>query len=105
MTGTSSTPAVVLRNVGAVQQRIAEAAARAGRQADDIRLIAVTKYVGLPEVEALVAAGCRDLGESRPQELWEKAAELTALTPAPSQREAERESITWHLVGHLQRNK
>jgi hypothetical protein len=41
----------------------------------------------------LVAAGCRDLGESRSQELWSKAAELADL------------SINWHLIGHLQRNK
>ena len=41
----------------------------------------------------LVEAGCNDLGESRPQQLWEKAAALADLP------------IRWHLVGHLQRNK
>ena len=41
----------------------------------------------------MLSAGCRNLGESRPQQLWEKAAE-PALADA-----------TWHLVGHLQRNK
>jgi pyridoxal phosphate enzyme (YggS family) len=44
---------------------------------------------------ALVAAGCRDLAESRPQELWAKAAALGDLAVPPR----------WHLVGHLQRNK
>ena len=42
---------------------------------------------------ALAEAGCPDLGESRPQSLWEKA---EALAEAP---------IRWHLIGHLQRNK
>ena len=36
----------------------------------------VTKYVGIEEAQALVAAGCADLGESRPQELWRKAEAL-----------------------------
>jgi len=55
-------------------------------------VVAVTKYVGVPEVVALVEAGCLDLGESRPQSLWEKA----PLLP---------ETVRWHLIGHLQRNK
>ena len=79
-------------NLKRVRERIATAAKRADRSADDVTLVAVTKYVGLPEVRALVAAGCYELGESRPQALWEKAAE--PLGP-----------VHWHLVGHLQRNK
>jgi pyridoxal phosphate enzyme (YggS family) len=94
---------VIAGNLAGVREQIAGAAARASRRADDIRLIGVTKYVGLPAVQALIAAGCRDLGESRPQELWQKAAELVALTPARSQKE--REIAAWHLIGHLQRNK
>jgi pyridoxal phosphate enzyme (YggS family) len=58
-----------------------------------VKLVAVTKYVHASVVRALVAAGCRELGESRPQELWAKSAELDDL------------SINWHLIGHLQRNK
>jgi pyridoxal phosphate enzyme (YggS family) len=41
----------------------------------------------------MVRAGCQDLGESRPQELWAKAEELQSL------------AVRWHLIGHLQRNK
>ncbi len=55
--------------------------------------MAVSKYVGPLETAALLAAGCSILGESRPQQLWDKAA-LPALDTAQ-----------WHLVGHLQRNK
>ena len=62
---------------------------RAGRQAEEVRLVAVTKYVGLAEIQALVAAGCTDLGESRPQQLWDRAAELCDL------------SIRWHMIGHM----
>ncbi len=76
-----------------VRQRIADAAQRSGRTAADIRLVAVTKYASAEAARALVQAGCRDLGESRPQELWHKAAQLADLP------------VRWHLVGHLQRNK
>ena len=80
-------------NLQQVQARIAAAAARSGRQASAIRLVGVTKYVGAEETRALVAAGCLDLGESRPQELWRKAAELSG------------QRVRWHMIGHLQRNK
>ena len=80
-------------NVARVRYRIAEAAIAAGRSAEEIALVAVTKYAGISETAALRDAGCEILGESRPQALWEKAA-------AP-----ELEGAVWHLVGHLQRNK
>jgi len=80
-------------NVARVRQAIAEAAARSGRRADDVTLIAVSKYVGTAEIDALLAAGCRDLGENRPQDLWRKAEQLRDRT------------IRWHMIGHLQRNK
>jgi pyridoxal phosphate enzyme (YggS family) len=108
----------IAENLAEVRARVAAAAARGGRRAEDVRIVAVTKYVRPPEVEALLAAGCRDLGESRPQELWSKAEAVSkmALTPTLSRGErepaptptlsrAEREKVFWHLVGHLQRNK
>jgi pyridoxal phosphate enzyme (YggS family) len=82
-------------NLHRVQERIARAAERAGRSASEITLVGVTKYVGAHEASELAAAGCVDLGESRPQELWKKAEAL----------HNEPQRIRWHLVGHLQRNK
>ncbi len=83
----------IAENVQQVRERIAAAAARSGRMGEEIRLVAVTKYVGAAEARALVEAGCRDLGESRPQELWRKAEELAG------------QQVRWHMIGHLQRNK
>ena len=80
-------------NLARVRGRIAEAAARSGRAADAVVLVAVTKYVGAEEARAVVECGCRTLGESRPQQLWEKA---EALADA---------DVRWHMIGHLQRNK
>lgn len=89
----SHTAQRIADNVSRVRDSIARAAQRSGRRPEDVRLIAVSKYVGLEEAEALLAAGCCDLGESRPQELWRKA-ELLADHP-----------VRWHMIGHLQRNK
>jgi PLP dependent protein len=83
----------IRENLAEIQGRIAAAAVRSGRPADGVTLVAVTKFVGEPEIRALVAAGCTILGENRPQQLWEKAPRLAGLP------------IRWHLIGHLQRNK
>jgi pyridoxal phosphate enzyme (YggS family) len=93
-------------NLHRVQERIARAAESAGRRADEIILVGVTKYVDTQQAAELVAAGCYDLGESRPQELWKKAESLTAQRAAgfiPAVPTAP--PIHWHLIGHLQRNK
>mgnify|MGYP001139570511 CR=1 FL=1 len=83
----------IAENVAGVRQAIADAAARSGRRAEEVTLIAVSKYVGVAEIDALLAAGCRDLGENRPQDLWRKAEQLGD------------RPIRWHMIGHLQRNK
>jgi len=76
-----------------VRDRIAAAARRAGRDPDDVRLVAVSKTFGIEHVLAAHAAGQRDFGENRVQEALQKTG-ATAGT-----------SIRWHLVGHLQSNK
>lgn len=87
----------IAENLRHVKERIARAAERSGRHADEIKLVAVTKYVDPAEAFALHEAGCEDLGESRPQELWRKAEAFSAISPRPM--------VRWHLIGHLQRNK
>lgn len=84
--------------VAAVRQRMAAALERSGRPSDAVRLVAVSKYASTDDgvIEALLAAGCTDLGESRPQHLVEKAEHFSG----PSFPE-----IRWHLIGSLQRNK
>lgn len=88
-----SIAAQIAENLTRVRRRIAEAARRCGRAEGDVTLVAVTKYVDADVARALLTAGCHDLGESRPQELWSKAEALADT------------SVQWHLVGHLQRNK
>lgn len=75
-----------------VRERVAAAAERAGRSAEDITLVAVSKTVPSHVIAEALDAGATDLGENRAQELKEKAA---VLGPRPR----------WHFIGHLQTNK
>src|SRR5690606_29540528 len=77
--------------------RIAQACARAGRAPDEVTLVAVTKTFPAEVVRAAVAAGLRDFGENRVQELVEKAEAVPG--------EAAGGDVRWHLIGHPQRNK
>lgn len=86
---------IVSDNLARVNDRLRAAAERAGRDAEAIRLVGVTKYVDATHAAELVEAGCIDLGESRPQQLWQKAAD-PAFANLP---------VRWHMIGHLQRNK
>ena len=76
----------------AVERRIAEAAARAGRSAEEVRLIAVTKTVPVERIREAIAAGLTRFGENRVQEALPKIDAIGA-------------DVEWHLIGHLQRNK
>ncbi|PAP78073.1 YggS family pyridoxal phosphate-dependent enzyme [Rubrivirga marina] len=80
-----------------VRRRIAEAADRAGRDAEAVTLVAVTKTHPLETVRAAIAAGLRDLGENRVQELVDKSDAIPG--------EADGGDVRWHLIGSLQRNK
>ncbi|MCC7086149.1 MAG: YggS family pyridoxal phosphate-dependent enzyme [Pirellulales bacterium] len=80
-------------NLAHVKRRIASAALRSGRPPGAVKLVAVTKSAPVNVVHDLIALGIYDLGESRPQVLWNKAAALAD------------QAVCWHLIGHLQRNK
>ncbi len=75
-----------------VRARVARAALRAGRDPEDIRLVAVSKTAGPAEIRRAYAQGLRHFGENRLQDAMEKI----PLCPP---------DITWHFIGHLQANK
>ena len=93
--------------VARVRERIAAAAARAGRPADGVTLVAVTKTRPIETVRAAVAAGLTDFGENRVAELVEKSDALPgeAMTARTGAADAGEGAVRWHLVGSLQRNK
>jgi pyridoxal phosphate enzyme (YggS family) len=81
--------------LSAVRARIAAACDAAGRSADEVTLIAVTKTYPASDVRLLAGLGVRDIGENRDQEAAPKAAACAAFGL----------NITWHFVGQLQTNK
>jgi pyridoxal phosphate enzyme (YggS family) len=87
----------VKEHLQAVQARIAKAAEACGRDARDVKLIAVSKTKSWAAIREAYAAGQRAFGESYAQELVEKASQFAALADAPE--------IEWHFIGHLQSNK
>jgi PLP dependent protein len=87
---------VIAQRVDAVRERIARAAHRAGRQREEITLVAVSKTHPPERVREAFAAGLRDFGENKVQEAEPKVAALGDLHA---------QGLRWHLVGHLQANK
>jgi pyridoxal phosphate enzyme (YggS family) len=79
-------------NLNAIRERIATAAARSGRDADDVTLVAVTKTVAAGTIAILPQTGVLDVGENRLQVATPK---IDVLGP----------EFRWHFIGPLQRNK
>jgi pyridoxal phosphate enzyme (YggS family) len=80
-------------NLALIRERIACASKRAGRRAEDITLVAVSKTFPAEAIRAAYEIGLRDFGENRVQEWETKQTHLAGL------------SAIWHLIGHLQSNK
>lgn len=80
-----------------ILQRMAEAAARAGRNPAEVELLAVSKTVDVPQVDLAWKAGYRAFGENRPQELVRKLAGIAAYPEMAGAR--------FDMIGHLQTNK
>ena len=84
----------IAENISHVRERIAAAARRAGRNADEITLMGVSKTFPAEAIREAYAAGVRVFGENRVQEFAGKVEALRDLSDA-----------RWHLIGHLQTNK
>ena len=82
-------------NIKEVRERIAHAAARTGRNPGEVTIIAVTKYVDESAIQTASEAGIEHFGENRVQEAERKIIRLSDQGLRP----------TWHMIGHLQRNK
>ena len=85
-------PETMEERIARVQARMATACARAGRAADSVRLVAVSKTHPPERVEEAARCGLRLFGENKVQEAAAKIPQCSS-------------SLEWHLVGHLQSNK
>jgi pyridoxal phosphate enzyme (YggS family) len=80
-------------NYHQILQRIADAASRSGRNAREIKLVAVSKTHPVSTIREAIDAGCSVFGENKVQEAESKISEIG------------RHAAEWHLIGHLQSNK
>lgn len=87
-------PSLLAERHAAVEQRILNACARAGRRREEITLLAVTKIFPVQAILDAYALGLREFGENYVQEFEAKAPEMRGLAGA-----------RFHLIGHLQSNK
>jgi pyridoxal phosphate enzyme (YggS family) len=84
--------AIVSERMVQVERRVSEACQRAGRVRSEVTIVCVTKSIPAHATRRLPGLGLLHLGENRPQELRKKASAVT-------------DEVTWHMIGHLQRNK
>lgn len=84
----------IQENIQTVYTRIAAACDRAGRSAEEVTLVAVTKTVDVAKIQEALDAGVTQLGENRVQDATPKIDTLY-----------DRTDLTWHMIGHLQTNK
>lgn len=83
----------ICQNIDTISDRIAQACSRAGRDADEIQLIAVSKMKPLQDIKTAFGCGQLHFGENRAKELQEKMEAY------------DEDQIQWHMVGNLQTNK
>ncbi|MBE5875265.1 MAG: YggS family pyridoxal phosphate-dependent enzyme [Lachnospiraceae bacterium] len=79
-------------NIRYVESQIKESCSKVGRNSDEVTLISVSKTKPVEMLQEAYAAGSRDFGENKVQELVDKYEVLP-------------KDIRWHMIGHLQRNK
>lgn len=80
------------KNLSVIKNNINEACLKCGRNPDDVKILAVTKTIDAQTINRVISLGIKDIGENRVQELLSKYDDVD-------------KTATWHLIGHLQKNK
>jgi PLP dependent protein len=102
---------LLAERLDAVREKVAGACARAKRETSEVTLIAVTKTCGPETIREVVQLGVHDLGESRVQQLVQRASQVAEFLHRrgkhgdEAQQAAGPTQLRWHMIGHLQRNK
>lgn len=88
-----------------LNDKIASACQRAGRDPGSVKLIIVTKTAPIESVKEVIRLGFTDLGENRVQQLKKVSSEINAFLEQAHGRSQLPQKVNWHMIGHLQRNK
>lgn len=83
---------MIRENIESVEKVIGESCRKAGRNREEVLLVAVSKTKPLSMLQEAYEAGIRDFGENKVQELMDKIPSMPG-------------DVRWHMIGHLQRNK
>lgn len=83
---------MISENLTIIKEKIHGACLRSGRDAEEVKIVAVSKTVDVPAIEEAIDAGITIVGENRVQEAWKKFQKIER-------------PVKWHLIGHLQTNK
>jgi hypothetical protein len=86
----------LIERISVVYKKVSHAAMRAGRDPAEVKVLAATKTVPVELIKEAIDAGIRLIGENRVQEAKEKIEALKGRVP---------ETVSWHMIGHLQKNK
>lgn len=95
-------------NLRRVRDTIAKACEKSRRDPADVRIVAVTKYVELEVIRQALELGILDIGESRAQQLNQRASMIHEFIERRSVLAGKKDAAMrprWHMIGHLQRNK
>jgi len=84
---------------------INSACMRADRDPEEVKLVVVTKSVGIEAVKEVIHLGFTELGENRVQQLKKISTEVADFLQGPDGNSGLPKKVNWHMIGHLQRNK
>ena len=88
---------MIEENITRIKEKVNKICNKAGRNPEEITIVAVSKGRTAREIEQAVSSGIANIGENRVQEAIEKYKQLSDLTNS--------KKIRWHMIGHLQGNK
>jgi len=88
-----------------VKEVVASACARAGRVPEKVKLVIVTKSADIEAIKEVIGLGFTELGENRVQQLKKVSAQVSDVLQQSNGETAVAKQVSWHLIGHLQRNK
>jgi pyridoxal phosphate enzyme (YggS family) len=97
--------AKISERVKRVKDTINSTCARLGRDPDEVKLVVVTKSADIEAIKEVIHLGFTELGENRVQQLKKVSAQIAEFLAAADGDAALPEKVSWHMVGHLQRNK
>lgn len=88
-----------------VKETISSACSRVGRETSEVKLVVVTKSATVQAIKEVIRLGFTNLGENRVQQLKKVSAQISEFLESGSNDSNLPERVSWHMVGHLQRNK